>query len=199
MHIFVAMRIALILTALCFSLVTQAQVNAVKPFKSVVIGNQEWMTLNWDYKTPKSFFYNNDSTIDSKYGRLYYYSNALAAAPPGWHLPTLDEYYELINYLGGINKAGPLMLSTDTIGLNLLCGGYKSANISADNSDMFGFLDVYAFYWTATPDGEQTAYAVRILPASGEIEINTFRRANGFSVRYVKDKSPANTPAEKKE
>lgn len=165
-----------------------AQVNATKPFKSVVIGNQEWMTLNWDYQTPKSFFYNNDSTIDSKYGRLYFYSNAVAAAPPGWHLPTLDEYWELINYLGGINKAAPLLMSTDTIGLNLLCGGYKSANISADNSDMFAFIDQYAFYWTATPDAEQTAYAIRITPNTGEIEINTYRRANGFSVRYVKDK-----------
>ena len=66
-----------------------AQTNAKQPFKSVKIGNQEWMTMNWDYKTPKSFYYNNDSTIDAKYGRLYYYSNAIAACPPGWHLPTL--------------------------------------------------------------------------------------------------------------
>lgn len=173
---------------LCTCMISHAQVNAKKPFRSVVIGNQEWMTLNWDYKTPKSFFYNNDSTINSQYGRLYYYSNALGAAPPGWHLPTLDEYWELINYLGGINKAAPLMLSSDTIGLHLICGGYKSANISADNSDLFGFIDQYAFYWTATPDAEQTAYAIRITPTTGEIEINSYRRANGFSVRYVKDK-----------
>lgn len=182
------MKNLLLSFVLISSFALQGQVNAKKPFKSVVIGNQEWMTLNWDYKTPKSFFYNNDSTINNKYGRLYFYSNALAAAPPGWHLPTLDEYWELINYLGGINKAAPLMMSPDTIGLNFICGGYKSANISADNSDLFGFLDQYAFYWTATPDAEQTAYAIRITPSTGEIEINSYRRANGFSVRYVKDK-----------
>ncbi len=173
---------------ICISSAVFAQVNAKKPFQSVVIGNQEWMTLNWDYKTPKSFFYNNDSTIDSKYGMLYYYSNALGAAPPGWHLPTLDEYMELIDHLGGLTKAAPLMMSADTIGLHLIAGGYKSANISADNSDLFGFIDQYAFYWTATPDAEQTAYAIRITPSTGEIEVNSFRRANGFSVRYVKDK-----------
>lgn len=178
----------LLIALICIFDTGQAQVNAKKPFKTVVIGNQEWMSVNWDYKTPKSFFYNNDSTINSDYGRLYFYSNAVAAAPPGWHLPTLDEWWELMNYLGGINKAAPLMMASDTIGLHLISGGYKSANISADNSDLFGFIDQYAFYWTATPDAEQTAYAIRITPSTGEIEVNSFRRANGFSVRYVKDK-----------
>jgi len=127
-----------------------AQTNAKPPFQSVKIGNQEWMTLNWDYKTPKSFFYNNDSTTDSKYGRLYYYSSALAACPPGWHLPTLDEWWELINYLGDINKAGPKMLADSDSSVHLLAGGYKSANIN-EGEELFGFLETYAFYWTATP------------------------------------------------
>lgn len=164
-----------------------AQTNAKQPFPSVKIGNQEWMTLNWDFKTPKSFFYNNDSTIDSKYGRLYYYSNALAACPPGWHLPTLDEWWELINYLGGINKAGPALFAQNDSSLKLLAGGYKSANLN-EGEELFGFLDTYAFYWTASPDAEQTAYAVHITRSTGEIEITSYRRANGFSVRYVKNK-----------
>ena len=33
-----------------------AQTNAKQPFKSDKIGNQEWMTINWDYKKPKSYF-----------------------------------------------------------------------------------------------------------------------------------------------
>ncbi len=182
-------RLTLFAIVLCMLTVhAHAQVNAKKPFKSVKIGNQEWMTLNWDYKTPKSFYYNNDSTIDSKYGRLYYYSNAIGAAPPGWHLPTLEEWNELIENLGGLsNAASKMFIQSDTT-LCLQAGGYKSANISADNSDLFGFLDVYAFYWTATPDGEQTAYAIQITKSNGEFEIEAFRRANAFSVRYVKDK-----------
>ena len=163
-----------------------AQVNAQKPFPSIKIGNQEWMTVNWDYKTPKSFFYNNDSTLDAKYGRLYYFSNALAAAHPGWHLPTLDEWYELIDTIGGLSKAG-LKMFDPTYGLNLVAGGYKSAYIN-EGEILFGFLDTYAFYWTATPDVEQTAYAVHITKATGEFDITSFRRANGFSVRYVKNK-----------
>jgi len=164
-----------------------AQTTSAKKFPSVKIGNQEWMTMNWDYATPKSFYYDNDSTLDKKYGRLYYYSNAIGAAPPGWHLPTLDEWWELINYLGGPNKAAAQMFA-DSTGFNLVAGGYKSANISGDGSDLYGFIDKYAFYWTATGDEEQTAYAIHITKSTGEIEITTYRRANGFSVRYVKDR-----------
>lgn len=161
---------------------------AQQKFPSVIIGNQEWMTINWNYPTPKSFFYNNDSTLDKKYGRLYYYSNAMGAVPPGWHLPTLDEWWELINYLGGPNQASAKMFANNDIGLNLIAGGYKSANISGDNSDLYGFIDKYAFYWTATGDEEQTAYAIHFTPGIGDIEITTYRKANGFSVRYVKDR-----------
>ncbi len=163
-----------------------AQVNAKKPFSSIKIGNQEWMTVNWDYQTPKSFFYTNDSTIDSKYGRLYYFSNAIAAAPPGWHLPTLAEWNELIDTLGGYSRAAAKMFDP-SYGINLVAGGYKSANIN-EGETLFGFIDTYAFYWTATPDGEQTAYAIHITKATGEFEVTSYRRANGFSVRYVKNK-----------
>ncbi|MFI5171295.1 MAG: FISUMP domain-containing protein, partial [Chitinophagales bacterium] len=156
--------------------IADAQTSA-KQFPSVKIGNQEWMTMNWDFKTPKSFFYNNDSTIDKIYGRLYYYSNAIGAAPPGWHLPTLDEWWELINYLGGPSKAAATMFAVNDSSIQLVAGGYKSANIS-EGEDLFGFKDKYAFYWTATPDGDQTAYAIHITKSNGEFEITSFRRAN---------------------
>ncbi|MBC8048114.1 MAG: hypothetical protein H7Y00_15050, partial [Fimbriimonadaceae bacterium] len=85
----------------------------------ITIGGQEWTTTNWNFKTPKSFFYNNDSTLDKKYGRLYYYSNAVGATPPGFHLPTMDEWWQLINYLGGPNEAGKKMMEGGDSGLNL--------------------------------------------------------------------------------
>jgi uncharacterized protein (TIGR02145 family) len=152
---------------------------------TVKIGEQEWTTMNWSYKTPKSFFYNNDSTLDAKYGRLYYYSNAVGATPPGFHLPTMEEWWQLITYLGGDNTAGKRMMEGGDSGLNLPFAGYKSANIS--DEDLYGFIDYYAFYWTATQDGEQTAYAVHI-DNKYVIKIESYRRANAFSVRYIKNK-----------
>lgn len=106
----------------------------------------------------KSWYFENDSVNNLKYGRLYFYSNAMAAAPPGWHLPSLDEWQELINHFGGDEKALPALLEGGNSGLNLLMGGNKSANISP--TDIFNFKDTWGFYWTSTPDGDQTAYGI---------------------------------------
>jgi len=155
-------------------------------FPSVTIGNQTWMTVNWDNYTPKSWYFDNDSINNKKYGRLYYFSNALAAAPPGWHLPSLDEWQTLINHFGGDDKALANLLTGGSSGLNLLFGGNKSANISP--TAIFNFKDTWGFYWTSTTDADQTAYAIHFEKGSGKITKTTYRRANGFSVRYVKDK-----------
>ena len=87
--------------------IVPADLPAASDFPSIRIGEQVWMTKNWDYKTPKSWYFENDSVNNLKYGRLYFYSNAMAAAPPGWHLPSLDEWQELINHFGGDEKALP--------------------------------------------------------------------------------------------
>lgn len=160
---------------------------AVAPdYPSVTIGDQTWMTVNWDQYTPKSWFFDNDSITNKKYGRLYYFSNAVAAAPPGWHLPSLDEWQTLINHFGGDDKALHALVEGGASGLNLLFGGNKSANISP--TDIFNFKDTWGFYWTSTPDGDQTAYAIYFEKGSSKITKPAYRRANGFSVRYVKDK-----------
>lgn len=169
------------------SIPRQLSLPDIPNYASVRIGRQVWMTNNWDLPMPHSWYYDNDSTPDTKYGRLYYFSNAVAAAPPGWHLPTLNEWWELIDTLGGYMDAGKRLMedSIDSTGPGLVFGGYKSANISPE--DLFGFKDTQAYYWTSTPDGDQTAYAIHVRKSTHELEINSYRRANGFSVRYIKD------------
>ena len=165
---------------------SEVPVSEMTEFPSIKIGNQEWMTVNWDIRTPKSWYFENDSINNKKYGRLYFYSNAMAAAPSGWHLPSLDEWQELINKFGGDAVAADKLLEGGSSGLNLLLGGNKSANISP--TDIFNFKDQWCFYWTSTTDGEQTAYAIHFEKGSTLVTKNTYRRANGFSVRYVKNK-----------
>ena len=155
-------------------------------YPAVKIGDQIWMSFNWDTRTPKSWYFDNDSINNKKYGRLYYYSNAMATVPPGWHLPSLDEWQQLINYYGGDDKALSHLLDGGDSKLNLLMGGNKSANISP--TDIFNFKDEWGFYWTSTTDGEQTAYAIHFEKGNPAITKTTYRRANGFSVRYVKNK-----------
>lgn len=59
-------------------------------YKTVTIGDQEWMVDNARYNVPGSFCLNNND----KYcvlGRYYNFPQALEACPDGWHIPILPE------------------------------------------------------------------------------------------------------------
>jgi uncharacterized protein (TIGR02145 family) len=75
-------------------------------YKTIKIGTQVWMAENLNYEV-KGFFgsekskcYDNDPKNAEKYGRLYYYHAAKEAVPPGWHLPTIEEWKTLIAFMG---------------------------------------------------------------------------------------------------
>lgn len=154
-------------------------------FSSIRIGDQQWMSINWNSYMPKSWWYNNDSISNKKHGRLYFFSNAVAAAPDGWHLPSLEEWQQLIDNMGGDSIAGKKLLDQPS-GLNLTWSGHKSANITTE--DIFDLKESYGYYWTSTIKGDQTAYAIEFRKGVSYVTKNYFRKANGFSVRYIKDK-----------
>lgn len=155
-------------------------------FPSVKIGNQVWMIKNQDSPFQKSWWYENDSTTNRKYGRLYFYSSAVASAPAGWHLPSLEEWQQLIDHFDGDSLAASKMLDASS-GLNLSLGGHKSANITTN--DLFDLKEQFGYYWTSTAKGDQTAYAIEFRKGAPYVVKNYYRKANGFSVRYVKDKN----------
>lgn len=83
-------------------------------FDSIKIGDQEWLALNFNIDIEGSFGFsevpqNNDYRglpyTDQKYlkefGRLYTYENAIELCPTGWHIPSKEEWKQLIDYLGG--------------------------------------------------------------------------------------------------
>ncbi|MBL7924708.1 MAG: hypothetical protein JNL88_10965, partial [Bacteroidia bacterium] len=85
---------------------------------------------------------------------------------------------------GGDSLAGSALLGGGASGLELTLSGYRSANSS---SDLFGKKGEQGFYWTSTVKGEQTAYARMFTAGSSVVTGIYYRRANAFSVRYVRD------------
>jgi len=78
-------------------------------------------------------YYDNDPANDSIYGKLYnwFAVNTGTLCPPGWHIPSVEEWDELGEYLGGQYDAGGKMKSTT---------GWNSPNIGVTNESGFSGL-----------------------------------------------------------
>lgn len=164
-------------------------------YKTVKLAGRWWMAENFNYDTDGSWCYGGINSNCSAYGRLYTITTALDACPPGWHLPTDDEWQTLEAYLGipikdinttglrGIN-AGYLLTSEDGLGFLAKFAGYMNTRYP-----MYYSLNQTACFWTSTYDAPSRKYWVRQLSSnSAKIERNrSAANYNGFSVRYIKD------------
>ncbi|MGE5456982.1 MAG: FISUMP domain-containing protein [Methanococcaceae archaeon] len=132
------------------------------------------------------------------YGRLYtWYSvnDSRNLCPAGWHVPTLNEWMILINYLGGEAVAGDKLKeagtdhwpspnnSTNESEFTALPGGDKSES-------MFRSFGYTGNYWTSTyygvPGGNAANY-IQIDRELSNVVPNLHFRHYGYSVRCMKD------------
>jgi uncharacterized protein (TIGR02145 family) len=136
-------------------------------YPTVIIGNQEWMAANlrvsmlndstpishitnpttWVvFNEPAMCWYNNDSAVHHAiYGRMY---NGFAAmnpkiCPDGWQVPTVNDWDEMINALGGFSVAGGKMKHVGT-------QYWEPPNTGATNSSGF---TAYPNGWRSNTDG----------------------------------------------
>ena len=191
-------------------------------YKTVWIGEHLWMAENLNYAympDTLSFCYKDSAEYCKKYGRHYRWSAAMDSAarfsdngedcgdgetcsptypvrgvcPDGWHLPTADEWEELLAVCGNdgkLCKSASDWDGTDSVGFSALPAGYLAGYLMTKDI-LFGVGR--AFFWSATPDTEkQWAYyfAIDLTEKNGETKaFVTFlgQRMYGFSVRCVKD------------
>lgn len=161
------------------------------------IGNQVWMAENLNYAMIKSYCYKNDSLNCEKYGRLYSWKNALDACPTGWHLPSKDEWENLISFVQEgelpIIKGESLMSTrgwlyehgTDLYGFSALPAG-KYQEYDQGGGGYFDRLQDDAYFWSSTADGGE-AYRLNLYGNVSKPNIEGCSVDNGFSVRCLRD------------
>jgi uncharacterized protein (TIGR02145 family) len=181
-------------------------ITIAKPFKTVVIGNQEWMAENlrvstfrngepipeartaaeWEaaYKNERAAwcYYNNDPKNGEKFGKLYNWyavSDPRGLAPSGWHVPTDKEWQTLIDSSGGVRVAFARLKAQD--GFAAQPAGaryYKDAS--------FNHLSTVGFWWSATRQDKWNAWYHALHFGYSQVGRDNGGMNTGHSVRLVK-------------
>jgi uncharacterized protein (TIGR02145 family) len=146
-------------------------------YQTVIIGGQEWMAKNLStskYANGDAInesgiewsWYDNDSSNDSLYGKLYSWSaveDVRNICPSGWHVPSDSEWTALANYLaadGYCNKEGFALKAInfndngygrDDYGFKGIAGGYEYNN-------SFSQFGVAAVFWSASNNSNMVPY-----------------------------------------
>ncbi|WP_073158769.1 fibrobacter succinogenes major paralogous domain-containing protein [Fibrobacter sp. UWH5] len=168
-------------------------------YKTVTIGSQTWMAENLNYNTSNSYCYDNNASNCSKYGRLYTWSAAMNACPSGWHLPSDTEWNTLWIAVGGTGTAGMKLKSTsgwsgggngtDSFGFAVLPAGRRSYG------GYFSTEGDRASFWSSSEFSYYYAYDWYFYYDYDDVNRSHDNKDTGFSVRCLKDSSPASGEA----
>jgi uncharacterized protein (TIGR02145 family) len=196
-------------------------------YATIKIGTQTWMAQNlnvsryndgtpipniinnttWENLTTGAYsYYENLPTNGAIYGKLYnqFAVNSGKLCPLGWSIPNLEDWFLLIEHLGGSLIAGGKLKAigntTDSTGL------WASPNDGATNESGFSGLGgggrwwdgsftgivgggVVAYFWGISSDSPIPMYYLNLSYSTSRTSIDTFdgNRVNGNSCRCLKD------------
>ena len=174
-----------------------------KTYQTVKIGSQCWMASNLNYGTilassqdqrdnciPEKYCLNDNPLNCTNLGALYQWDEIMqyyitpsdqGLCPPGWHLPSENEWITLFsNYINNGFAGNPLKYSGYS-GFNALLSGVVYFNRSLNFS---GFA---TFFWTSTSVSSTQAWAHGMNDLDPSVSTYPSRRANAFSIRCVQN------------
>jgi len=160
-------------------------------YKTVKIGNQVWMAENLRFKIGDSWCYDNSEDNCAKYGRLYDWNTAMKACPSGWHLPSDEEWDNLVTASGGGDGVAGMELKSasgwdkgngyDRKGFSALPGGARSTDGNFYSAGKDGN------WWTATEFGSDNATRRDMIYDKFNVYKYVRDKGYGYSVRCVQD------------
>ncbi|MCM5662600.1 FISUMP domain-containing protein [Galbibacter mesophilus] len=153
-------------------------------YRTVRIGNQRWFAenLNYDKGDSRSSCYDNDSFNCELLGRLYETLNSIEC-PDGWHVPTMEEWEELFEYLGGINVSHLLVepgatFQGNLVNFDLLPAGQRAPQVGSRELGNSGY-----YFTSSTNQNNLPIYIEYIPEQSIEIKAGNFSK----SCRCIED------------
>lgn len=172
-------------------------------YRTIKVGNIEWMAQNMNHKTKESLCYKKNKQNCTTYGRLYSWDDAMGAAcPDGWNLPSIDDVNALLKTVGGEEVAATALKAKDgwfgggngldNIGFSALPGG------SVSNKGVFDGEKKEGGFWSSD-EAAGAGVAVLQMNYFGKNVQYAARRFNpryGFSVRCVRGSSFGATDAD---
>jgi uncharacterized protein (TIGR02145 family) len=149
--------------------------------------------VDWENATEGAWcYYGNRSENGVKYGKLYNWfaiNDPRGFAPLGYHVPTVDEFADLGDAVGGSAYA------LKAIGTDYwnTANGTDTEQFSArgagerDEYGQFDYLKSRARFWTSEEYDDDLAFEVGIDNASDTIQGDKTDKNYGYSVRLIKD------------
>ncbi|MCL2284628.1 MAG: InlB B-repeat-containing protein [Fibromonadales bacterium] len=125
-------------------------------YPTVILNGKRWFAKNLNFNASGSLCHSNLQANCDKHGRLYTWDIANSVAcPSGWHLPTNDEWVDLIEFAGGYEFAGRALKSktdwdgNDDFNFSALPGGSHNG-ITFEYGVTYEYIGLAGLWWTST-------------------------------------------------
>jgi len=170
-------------------------------YNTIKIGDQCWLKENLNVTTNHSVYYNDDPANGDIYGQLYPWEEAKTVCPPGWHLPTYENWCTLVQFVDASAECLQESENGTDAGFKL-----KSANNWLDDlngSDQFGFsalpgglkssagaytkMGRSASFWSETEANDGFVYFWHMNDETTRIMNNKVSKSENLSVRCIKE------------
>ncbi|WP_406538191.1 FISUMP domain-containing protein [Fibrobacter sp.] len=192
-------------------------------YQTVTVGTQTWMAQNLNYQVANSYCYKGEPDKCAVFGRFYTWAvamdsvgeftpngkgcgymdgencelegNVRGICPEGWHLPSVDEWRDFINGVGGEFVASKMLRSTagwkdngngvDAYSFSALPAGLR------DDKGNFKYAGETACFWTSTRSNKRKSYLLLMYSGIESVELdnymNGYEKYYGANIRCIKD------------